>query len=202
MPWAIDGGDVLDGTRCTPIAAMPRERGDPCEVDGPLSGIDDCAAGMMCWDVDPEMNTGVCVDMCLGGLSDAVCVDPTTACLVDEGGVVIACVPPCDPLLQDCAAGEGCYPADSGFFCRVAGGAAYGESCETDRGCAAGHVCAAPEQVFGCEGDLGCCTEFCYLAAGDPDEICSGAADGHTCRPFADGEGPPAVAIGVCTLPR
>ena len=65
MPWANDGGDEWNGTRCSPIAKDPGPLGGPCLAEGSgTSGIDDCDLGLVCWQVDPKTNQGVCHAMC------------------------------------------------------------------------------------------------------------------------------------------
>jgi hypothetical protein len=64
MPWANDGGAALNSTHCTPLAPAPGQPGDPCTVEGQLSGFDDCALGAVCWDVDPATLQGVCAALC------------------------------------------------------------------------------------------------------------------------------------------
>src|SRR5689334_19955710 len=45
MPWANDGGNSWNATRCTPLAEDPNGIGEPCTVEGsPVTGIDDCEA--------------------------------------------------------------------------------------------------------------------------------------------------------------
>ena len=69
MPWANDGGDEWNATRCSPIADVPTQVGELCMVEGSgTSGIDDCDQGLVCWQVDPDTNVGVCHALCEPGL--------------------------------------------------------------------------------------------------------------------------------------
>ena len=73
MPWASDGGNSWNATRCVPIAPDPNAPGEPCTVEGSgVSGLDDCDGTSMCWDVDPDTLEGRRVyDTSRPGLSNA-----------------------------------------------------------------------------------------------------------------------------------
>jgi hypothetical protein len=75
MPWANDGGMEWNATHCTRVVAMPVQHGDPCVVEGNgYSGFDDCELGVMCWEVDPVTDAGVCAALCdLTLMPDPVC---------------------------------------------------------------------------------------------------------------------------------
>ena len=65
MPWASDGGNSWNATRCVPIAPDPNAPGEPCTVEGSgVSGLDDCDGISMCWEVDPDAVEGHCVSIC------------------------------------------------------------------------------------------------------------------------------------------
>jgi hypothetical protein len=208
MPWANDGGNSWNATKCSPLDPNPNQPGDPCTVEGSgVSGIDDCDVGAMCWDVDPETNMGTCVGFCTGSAADPVCPDPATGCSVSNEGVLILCLPYCDPLLQDCPEGNACYPEENGFFCSPdASGpdlGGYGDPCEYLNVCDPGLWCAVPEAVPGCQGAAGCCSEFCDISDPAGDDQCMGAAMGQQCTPYyEEGAAPPGYEnVGVCTLP-
>lgn len=208
MPWANDGGGSWNATRCSPLDPSPRRVGEPCTVEGSgVSGIDDCELGSMCWGVDAETNQGVCVAFCDGNLSSPICKDPTTECLVANDGVLILCLPSCDPLLGGCGEAEGCYPNESGgFFCvpdASGDNGEHGDPCDYLNDCDPGLLCVAPERVFDCFG-VGCCTEACDLEAEDPNAACSGFANGEVCTAyFAPGQPPPDLDhLGVCIVPE
>ena len=109
MPWSDYEGASWNAVRCTPVAAEPKLPGEPCTVeDSPMSGVDDCVAGAMCWRVDPETLEGVCVAFCGGYETEPECAEPGTTCVVANSGVLILCLPTCDPLLAACPAGDVC----------------------------------------------------------------------------------------------
>jgi hypothetical protein len=200
MPWANDGGPLWNATRCTPLDPDPADVGEPCNAEGSgVSGIDDCALGAMCWGVD-DMNAGTCVDMCMGSEANPTCANPETSCAIGYNGAVIVCLPICDPLLQDCVDGDGCYLTNDEFLCQPVFGvpAGHGEPCTFVDSCEVGLQCTDGVNVVGCAG-LSCCTEFCDLEAADPNAPCSAAADGEVCTVLLDGGEFPNV--GICRLP-
>jgi Mg-chelatase subunit ChlD len=92
MPWANDGGTEWNATRCSPIADDAVPTGKPCMVEGgPTSGIDDCSAGALCWNVDPS-NAGTCVPMCQGDESNPMCATDQWCYVGDEASVAV-CLP-------------------------------------------------------------------------------------------------------------
>ncbi|HWB82430.1 MAG TPA: hypothetical protein VG755_46025 [Nannocystaceae bacterium] len=208
MPWANDGTNTWNATRCSPLDVNPQQPGEPCTVEGSgVSGIDSCELGTMCWNVDPETNEGVCVDFCEGSEANPVCEDAATECFISNDGVLILCLPPCDPFFQGCGEGQGCYPTnDQAFFVCLPDGSsdsgAHGDPCNFEGDCDPGLFCADPAIVFDCMGSDGCCTEFCDVTSGDPDLACSGAANGETCVAwYDDGQAPPDLAhVGACVL--
>ena len=202
MPWASDGGNAWNATRCFPVAPDPAAAGEPCTVEGSgVSGMDDCEEGAVCWLVDPISDIGACVPTCLGSMDDAYCLDPRYGCTGD--GALSICVPHCDPVGQDCAAfgfapgGAACIPLTDRFSCFFAGQRGPGEPCQFLNQCAAGLFCAEPATVPGCENESGCCSEFCDLA----DPACTDP--GQACLPwFADGQVPVGLGhVGACALP-
>jgi len=205
MPWANDGGSSWNATRCSPLAEDPNDVGEPCSIPEYFpGGIDDCGPRSMCWDVDPDTLIGECVAFCTGSESSPSCDDPCTTCRLTGAGVLILCLPVCDPLAPDCDEGEACYPVDDSFECAPdAGGdmGALGEPCEFLNVCDPGLFCAPVETVPDCEGS-GCCTPFCDALAEAP---CAGLPGGVECIPwFDEGEAPPCVSgvVGACLLPE
>jgi hypothetical protein len=210
MPWDDTGGNSWNATRCSPIADDPGEPGDACMVEGSgTSGIDDCELGVMCWDVDPETNVGTCVALCVGDESRPVCEDPDTACAISSRSAFVICLPVCDPVIQDCAEGQACYPILDWWSCVPdASGelGAYGDPCELLNVCDPSLVCLSAGSLpagEACEGSAGCCTEVCDLADPAGDMQCAGAAGGQTCLPwYEEGAAPPGYEeVGVCSLP-
>ena len=159
--------------------------GDPCFVQ------EDCAMGLYCAD-DSE-----CHEYC--DVNDgSACSDPAQSCdpwfpmgmappgLEDLGSCGGALPPPpsgfdCDPLLQDCPAGESCYPDVMGFTCDTVGMAQAGDACGA--GCGLALLC-----------DAGICREICYT----PSPACSDPA--FACVDFyAPGNAPPGLEnVGFC----
>jgi len=202
MPFANDGGGSWNATRCSEVADSPGQPGDECSVEGSgVSGIDDCDLSAMCWDVDPESNAGTCVGFCEGSAESPLCSDPDTGCSISNEGTLILCLPFCDPLLQDCADGNACYPEAAGFFCSPdASGedqGGYGDGCEFLNVCDPGLYCADASSVPGCTAG-GCCSEFCD--ASDPGATCMGV--GQSCVAFwEEGKAPPGEEdFGLCVI--
>jgi hypothetical protein len=208
MPWANDGGNAWNSTICVPIGTEPGQPGDPCTVEGGgVSGYDSCDIASMCWDVIPETGEGVCIAFCQGSENNPVCDDPMTSCVIANDGVLVLCLPNCDPLLQDCPDGQACYVGDDAFVCVPdASGpdmGVYGDPCEFTNACDPGLLCVAAGAVPDCDSAQ-CCSEFCDLAAADPDSACQGQADGQQCLGiFPDGQAPPGTEdFGFCALPE
>lgn len=208
MPWANDGGVAWNAARCAPVAATPASPGDPCTAEGGgLSGIDDCDDTSMCWNLDPETNQGTCAAFCEGSAQSYACSDPNAECTISHDGILILCLPTCDPLGQDCPEGQACYQGvQSGFQCypNVSGETGgYGDPCEYTNVCDEGLFCSPAYTVPGCNSNL-CCNDFCDLDADDPAAGCSGAADGQMCIPwYEEGSAPPGQeSIGYCSPPQ
>jgi hypothetical protein len=205
MPFANDGGGAWNDAKCMPLAEDPHAVGEPCTVEGNgVSGIDDCEARAMCWDVDPETNAGTCVAFCTGSEAKPTCADPCSRCRIFGEGVPIPCLPDCDPLAQDCGEGSACYPAEGRFDCAPdQGGDAgvLGDACEFINVCDPGLFCAPPETQPGCAGATGCCAAFCDALDAD---ACA-AIPGTECIPwFDEGEGRSCTkgVVGGCLLPE
>ena len=211
MPWSNDGGSAWNATRCSPIADDPAGPGEPCMVEGSgVSGLDDCELGAMCWDVDPETMEGTCMPFCVGSANDPYCEDPSRYCAISGDGVLILCVPTCNPIEQDCPDGSACYPVHDYWTCAPdASGelGAYGDPCEFINVCDPGLVClgsAAVPPGEACEGAAGCCSEICDIADPLGDAQCTGAAGGQTCQAwYEEGTAPQGYEdVGVCALPQ
>jgi hypothetical protein len=207
MPWANDGGERWNATRCSPLDAAPNSVGEPCAVEGPgLTGIDDCGIHEMCWDVDPDTNEGTCVAMCGGSEAFPDCgVAPGTQCLIAYDHTITLCLPPCDPSLQDCSANATCVPVAVALFCvpdQSGAEGQYGDGCDSIDSCDPGLFCGHPELVPGCVDDT-CCAEYCDLSVPDPDTQCTDNAMGVQCVPWAEAfQDPPGPeSLGVCGLP-
>ncbi|HWB75018.1 MAG TPA: ribulose phosphate epimerase [Nannocystaceae bacterium] len=204
MPWANDGGSAWNSTKCVPIAPDPGAPGEPCTVEGNgVSGIDDCELHAMCWDVDPETNEGECVAFCTGDEANPMCEMENTFCNLTSDGVLILCLPYCDPIAQDCDEGSACYPVNGVFTCAPdASGevGALGDPCEFINVCDPGLFCAPENAVPMCEGASGCCAAYCNVDAGT---MCEGWETGIECVPWYEaGEALPGYEnLGACILP-
>jgi len=204
MPWANDGGTAWNAWKCTPLAEDPNGVGEPCTVvESGVSGIDDCEARAMCWNVDPDTLMGECIAFCGGSRANPTCADPCTRCHITGDGVLIPCLPTCDPIAQDCGAGQACYPVDDTFACAPDASeenGALGDDCEFINVCDPGLFCANPDSVPDCAGAVGCCAAFCNVSAEDP---CAGIP-GVECIPWDEQEEPGCVSgvVGGCLLPE
>ncbi len=201
MPWANDGGSSWNALKCAPLDPDPVGPGEVCKAESGVSGIDNCDAQSMCWDVDHETKEGVCVARCTGtSYEDATC-EPGFDCWIDQGAVLLLCIPGCDPLLQDCPGDDLCIPSGERFICVLdASGEAglYGDPCEYANACKPGLYCLSPEYVEGCQA-AGCCTPFCDT---DKALMCPGAT--QECIPwFEEGMAPPGYEnVGICGIPQ
>lgn len=205
VPWADDGGNVWNALRCAPVDGNGQP-GDACTLVGELTGIDDCALGSICMRLDDGTDNGVCVPQCEGTAETPSCEDIGRTCIVGNDGVLTVCMEKCDPTVQGCPAGLGCYPLGPetyGCWPDFSGDVgAYGDECMWSNSCDPGLLCWNPEAVPGCEG-ASCCSEYCNLNDPDPDAKCSGQAEGQVCVPLDLGGGPVAGLehVGVCEVP-
>ncbi|MBC8066819.1 MAG: hypothetical protein IAG13_00675, partial [Deltaproteobacteria bacterium] len=188
MPWANDGGSSWNALRCFDVVDDPNGVGEPCTVvDSSVSGIDDCDHRSMCWDVDPDTLMGTCRSLCHGSEANPTCNDPCDRCPIYGEGVLILCLPSCDPVLQDCGEGSACYPFhDDGFLCSPdasGGDGAPGEPCEFLNVCDPGTACIESDRVPECQGS-GCCSPFCDVTAEDD---CASSIAGTVCTPWFSG---------------
>lgn len=204
--WANDGSNAWNSTHCVPIQPNPVAAGEPCTAEGGgLSGIDTCQEGAMCWDIDPETGTGVCVALCTGSPDAPSCADPNASCTVSNEGVLNLCLAKCDPLLQDCQdPGDACLPNPVNpehFICVFDASGETGKAfdvCEYGNACDPGLLCATPELATECDAQaVGCCLPFCDTTA----PSCPGA--GQECLAWYEANtAPPGYEnIGLCGLP-
>jgi len=200
-PVITDGGGAWNWARCVPVTGTDMA-GDPCVAKSVAEGLDSCVKGAICWGVDMDGN-GTCVEQCGGGPEAPVCPEDGD-CTISSGGFLNLCLPVCDPLLQDCIEGDGCYPIDNGFGCAPDASGDVGKAndpCEFINVCAAGLFCGDPAFVgAGCPmGSQGCCTPFCGFPDGacpNPDQECVQWFD-----PARLPEGDPLLDIGACGVP-
>jgi hypothetical protein len=198
MPWSWDGSRAWNATKCTELVDDPHADGEPCTAfDGPFGGSDDCGVSSMCFWVDPRTNVGECVAKCMGSRINPTCPDGVTTCTLPSDGVIAVCLPSCDPLVQDCAEGSGCYFVHDRFECDpdVSGATgAPGDACDAAGGCDPGAVCVLGTAVPDCLTQT-CCAAFCDLAA-------PSCGDGLECIAWHDeGEAPPGEEdVGACLI--
>ncbi len=166
--WADDGGSSWNAAKCVPVDLEPDKIGEPCTVEGSgVSGLDSCALGAMCWDAGDD-NMGTCVELCTCSPNNPICTTTNTACTIINNGVLILCLPVCDPLdgVDACADGDLCISTSSGYFQCVldasGDGGAAGDPCEYANGCNPGLFCADSSLVPGCNSS-GCCAPYCDI---------------------------------------
>lgn len=105
----------------------------------------------------------------------------------------------CDPLLQDCAAGDVCAWDFDAFRCLPWDShAGFGEVCETTNACDAGLQCVDPESVGCAPEEAGCCTPFCDL----DDHVSVGCPGDTVCTAWYEaGDAPAGLEnLGVCRI--
>jgi hypothetical protein len=197
--WSTQGSAISDATRCVPVSQGAGQPGDPCTVE--QGGVDSCAIGADCWNVDGATGEGVCVALCTGSEAAPICDNPAETCAIANDGTLILCLPLCDPLLQDCPTGEGCYYLDQQFICAPDTSGTQGgpdSPCDAVNACDPGLRCVPAGAASGCPaGSTGCCRPYCDMSAAD---VCG---VGETCESaFAQGNAPPgAENVGICLLP-
>jgi len=203
IAWANDGGGSWNATRCSTIAEVPNQVGDPCTVESSgVSGIEDCDVGLMCWDVDPMTNMGTCLELCGCSYDSPTCQTPNTVCSISNNDALTICNPVCNPLDPDaCPLGPGCFPF-GGFFQCVPDASgdqgAAGDPCEFINACDPGNICLAAASVPGCAGGVGCCASACSTE--DPAPGCPAGAE---CLPWYEEGAAPDECLGtagVCAI--
>ena len=195
------GTDTWDANKCVAVKGSGTS-GDECVYDGAALGSDDCDAEHVCWnslDVDGVL-VGTCFPFCTGDINNPMCADPDQSCRVVNDGVIVVCLPRCDPLLQECVEGLGCYwSGTSGTFqCIITAGAIpTGEPCGYNNDCNPGNYCADAAVLETCNGSA-CCATYC-----DVNEDPTPCMSPLECVPFfEEGTAPPEYeTLGVCILP-
>lgn len=199
VPYASDGGN-WNANKCVPVNG-DQAPGEPCIYAGKREGTDDCDASSLCWnvtEVEGEL-VGECLPFCLGRPDRPQCPEESF-CPISGDGSINVCIPRCDPLVQDCDEGRGCYWGGSAFICAVTiDDIPVGEPCGFINDCVPGLVCVTAEVVPNCAGSA-CCSAFCNTSLGD--EQCA-VLPGTTCSGFfEEGMEPPGYeTVGVCILP-
>lgn len=209
-PWSQDGADAWNGARCVPIPARPVGVGEACTVeDAPVSGLDDCAAGSMCWGAGGVDGEGTCVPFCAPPAGAEPECPAGTACLVDGLEVLALCLPPCDPLdPASCPAAHACryFSASTAAFCVPDEGGRVSSptiQCGSeDEECPEQEVCISAATYGGC-GAPSCCTRWCDHEDPGADAECDANRPGHVCVPLFDREPAPEgyASLGFCAEP-
>lgn len=197
-PWANDGGNSWNALRCVPIEPFPGQPGEVCTVEGSgVSGIDSCDLGALCWNVDPETNTGYCIAMCTGSPEVPSCAGACDTCALNNDGVLNLCLQQCHPAHHECRTGEACAALGDTFACAPwSGAAAVLDACDDTTDCADGLACVGAAQVPGCI-DASCCTPVCDVTADD----CAAQLPGTTCAPTGFEVPGCITAVGLCVSP-
>lgn len=206
---AATGQHDFDGARCVPLDPMPVDFGEECTVqDYRGSGRDNCRSRAVCSFVDEISLTGICVELCSTTAGSSFeCENRSEICWASDDGYYEVCLPPCDPLAQDCPPQEHCYQfSPRGFICweqdRMAldpgVDSGYGAPCFALNYCDPGLQCVGAEFVPNCASSY-CCTEWCDTTA--PQE-CPDAAAGQVCIQAGNFDGSPPFPglenVGVC----
>jgi hypothetical protein len=116
VPWANDGGEHWNATRCSPLPEDPAGVGEPCVAEAsPVSGFDDCELGALCFGVDPRTLQGTCTALCSPEQADS-CGDDV--CVAYDYFQPFVCMSRCDPLdPAACADDEACRPIGDDVVC-------------------------------------------------------------------------------------
>lgn len=201
VAYGDPGGFEWSLFKCAPIDPAPGQAGDPCTVVGEVnSGIDSCDRGLMCFWIEADL-TGSCVPWCDGSPQNPTCADPDSYCAVVNGGLSL-CLPTCDPLGSDCAAGEVCVrsPTEDSFTCIPDDSGAEGQvfdPCEYINVCDPGLACVPSDAAVECDPlQIGCCSPLCDLTQAN---TCPGV--GQECVPVFQDPAPKYADVGVCALP-
>ncbi|MCY1059162.1 hypothetical protein OV142_29035 [Nannocystis sp. SCPEA4] len=184
---------------CVPLADPAPAVGEPClGPAGSPTGKDDCAAGALCWPIGGD-GEKKCVANCGGTPDEPECAGDQVCATLHEG-TITACLPICDPLVQDCPIGQVCSPGLDGFACLPDTSGADGDlsdACSEDDRCDPGFHCLPSQQQSNCVHSS-CCTPFCDVNAPD-------CPFGSACvSPYSldDTEPPPDWDhVGVCVKP-
>jgi hypothetical protein len=206
VPWSLQADLVPDEVRCCPTVANPALVGEECMVEDYFgSCLDNCELGSLCLDIDDD-GAGVCLAFCTGHASDPQCGNDE-GCLIYFGGVPF-CFPQCDPLIQDCPDGEGCYPSEEAvggtdFLCLPhIGTAQLAGACWLLSNCDPGLICVSPEFFPDCSAPKGCCTTLCDTSEADPCEAIDPLLECVSW--YVGGQQPPSPAldnVGACVIP-
>lgn len=187
------GGETVDATKCMPETGEA-VAGESCtrEADN-----DDCAAGFFCMtDVSGHTGMGFCLEYCD---TDVGVCEYGGDCFGFNDGALPVCQVTCDPIVQDCSPGLGCFAAFDNFVCAQPGypegGGGDGDPCATIQGCQPGLVCSAVTED--CQA-TSCCSPICDLNEGNAE--CTNPAE--MCIQALDNPPPSLQNVGVCGVPQ
>lgn len=150
---------------------------------------------------DVEMSTGAETKSAGDGMAPAAGLGLRTNAQCEAASCGSALMEVCDPLGQDCDAGDTCV-FDGGMFICVEDLSgelgAHGDPCDYTNACDPGLSCITPEMAPNCN-EAGCCSTFCDLSAPN---TCPGVNEGEYCVPWFLGGEPPSgyENVGVCAL--
>ena len=195
-------GDEWNANKCVPEPLNGGVAGDPCAIEGDdmFTGLDNCAEGYICLNVDSEQKNGACIEFCTSEMTCPNTSGGDGVCIVTNDGALPICLALCDPLLQDCAGQGACYGDPSGppFVCfnpDPKDGGQDGGACDFTNACLKGLNCAQADTQEGCVTDqFGCCAPFCDIT----EMTCTGAEE---CLPFFMEPQPGFENLGICALP-
>lgn len=187
------GEETVDATKCVPVIGND-VWGEECER---MADNDTCAAGFFCMtDVSGHTGPGTCLEYCSPGTP---CVFGGE-CFPFNDGILPVCEVLCDPILQDCPAGQGCYAAFDNFVCAIPGapegGGNDGDECNTVQSCNPGLICRGG--TAGCPMDGACCTPICEVSG--PPEQCTDPSE--DCIIALDDPPPGLQDVGYCGVPQ
>ncbi len=196
VPYGSTGGN-WDANKCVAVTGSGAA-GDSCTYGGVAEATDDCDALTHCWDVmDVDgVNLGVCTEFCMGTADDPSCPGDTS-CLIANDGSINMCIASCDPILQPCEQGLGCFWSGNEFQCIfTSSDIPTGDTCGFINDCEPGNFCANADLMPDCQGSS-CCASFCDLT----DPVCPQM--GTECAAFfEEGTAPPQyIDVGACLLP-
>lgn len=199
--YTVDENDYTQwfNNGCFPLDPDHVELGDACEFrEYPWSGLDNCPAGAQCQDWDRD-GFGTCKEFCDGD-PDYECSQPGAIPYVACQDCGCICEISCDPRLDECEEGDGCYlgsligqcaPDASGDL------GAFGDPCEFINACDPGLACIGAKAVPNCESGSGCCAPYCDI----DDPVCP---EGTQCQLIWEpGEEatPVLEGLGYCATP-
>lgn len=195
-------GDEWNANKCVPEPPNGGVAGDPCAIEGDdmFTGLDNCAEGYICLNVDSEQKNGACIEFCTSEMTCPNTSGGDGVCIITNDGALPICLALCDPLLQDCAGQGACYGDPSGppFVCfnpDPKDGGQDGGACDFTNACLKGLNCAQADTQEGCVTDqFGCCAPFCDIT----EMTCTGAEE---CLPFFMTPQPGFEDLGICALP-